>query len=203
MKKLFLGAVICIALILAVSINAFGLVRLNVENTVSGTCNTATLNELSLSGNVVVPIVGLKVEGEYNSGTFGGITYNDLMAGAGFRLFNLAGLSLFAGVEYMDSTISETLPVKVNAIFYDASMELRIGKHMSVDAWMGNSLTTYYDGISSPGNQVFVYRARFTYWFIDNIGVSGGIKGTSMKTDVPLLNNYNFNGVYLGGSFRL
>jgi hypothetical protein len=203
MKKLFIGAVICITLILAVSINAFGLVQLNVENTVSGTCNTAVLNELSLSGNAVVPIIGIKVEGEYDSGTFGGISYNNFMAGAGFRLFDLAGLSLFAGVEYLDSTISEIAPVKVNAIFYDASMELRIGKHMSVDAWMGNSLIAYYEGVSSPGNQVFAYRARFTYWFIDNIGASGGIKGTSMKTDVPLLNNYNFNGVYFGASFRL
>lgn len=203
MKKLFIGAVICIVLIFAVSVHALGLVQLNVENTVSGSCNTAALSEFSLSGNAVVPIIGIKVEGEYDSGAFGGLTYSHLMAGAGFRLFNLAGISLFVGGEYLDSNISDTIPVKVKAIFYDASVQWRITKHMSIDAWIGNSLLAYYNNVSSSGNQVFAYRARFTYWFLDNIGVSAGIKETSMKTHMPLLNNYDFNGVYLGASFGL
>jgi hypothetical protein len=202
MKKLLMGTVVCIILILGVSVNAFGLVQIGVENTVSGTCNDVTLNELSLSANVVVPVVGIKVEGEYDSGNFG-VAYNNMMLGAGFRLINLAGVSAFVGVEYMDANISESIPVKVNAVFYDASMQVKIGKHMSIDAWIGNSAIAYYDGVSSSANQVFAYRARFTYWFIDSIGVSAGVKGTTMKTDVPLMNNYNFNGVYLGAGFRL
>lgn len=203
MKKLFIVAVICITLVFAVSVNTFGLVQLNLENTVSGTCNNETLNELSLSGNVVVPIIGIKVEGEYDSGTSGSLSYSNLMAGAGFRLFNLAGLSIFAGAEFLDSTISTTIPVKATVVFYDASMELRIAKRMSIDAWVGNSLFAYYNGISSSGNQVFAYKARFTYWFVDNIGASVGVKGTSFQTDVPQISDLNFNGVYLGASVRL
>lgn len=203
MKKLFIVAVICITLVFAVSVNTFGLVQLNLENTVSGTCNNETLNELSLSGNVVVPIIGIKVEGEYDSGTSGSLSYSNLMAGAGFRLFNLAGLSIFAGAEFLDSTISTTIPVKATVVFYDTSMELRIAKRMSIDAWVGNSLFAYYNGISSSGNQVFAYKARFTYWFVDNIGASVGVKGTSFQTDVPQISDLNFNGVYLGASVRL
>lgn len=203
MKKIFIGAVIFATLLLAVSVNAFGLVQLNLENTVSGTCNTATLTELSMSGNVVIPVIGIKVEGEYDSGNFGGTSYNTLMAGAGFRLINLAGVSLFVGAEYMDSNISTAIPLRVNAVFYDASLQVKLGKHLSIDAWMGNSFAASYSGISSQGNQVFAYRARVTYWFIENIGVSAGIKGTSMRTDIPMLDNYNFSGVYLGAGFRL
>ena len=203
MKKIFMGAIICVALIMTLSVNAFGLVQLNLENTVSGTCNTAQLTELSLSGNVVIPVIGIKAEGEYDSGNFGGIAYNNLMAGAGFRLINLIGVQLFVGAEFMDCTISDTIPLRVNAVFYDASLQWKIGKHISIDAWAGNSLTCYYNGISSQGNQVFAYRARLTYWFIENIGASAGIKGTSIRTDIPLLGNYEYNGIYLGAAFRL
>lgn len=203
MRKLFIGSVICVVLIMTVSVNAFGLAQLNVEHTVSGNCNNAGLTELSLSGNVVIPIIGIKAEGEYDSGNFGGISYNTLMAGGGFRLINLVGIQLFVGAEYMDSTISDATPVKVNGIFYDASLQWKIGKHISIDAWMGNSLACYYNGVTSPGNQVFAYRARLTYWFIENIGASGGIKGTSIRTDIPLLGNYDFNGIYLGAAIRL
>lgn len=203
MKKLFIGAVICVTLIFAISVNAFGLVQLNLENTVSGTCNNDPYNELSLSGNVVVPLIGLKIEGEYDTGTSGSLSYSNLMAGAGIRLFNLAGLSIFVGAEFLDSTISTTIPVKATVLFYDASMELRILKRMSIDAWVGNSLFAYYNSVSGSGNQVFTYKACFTYWFVDNIGASIGVRGTSFQMDVPQVPDLNFNGVYLGAAVRL
>lgn len=200
MKKLGIAMVICITLILSGSVNTFGLVQLNLENTVNGSWNNAAYQELSLSGNVVIPLVGLKLEGEYDSGTAGDLKAEYYMVGAGFRLIKIAGISLFAGAEYLDSTIAGN---KINVVFYDASLEWRITKSISIDAWVGKSLFAYYNGISSSGNQVFAYRTRLTYWFINNIGVSAGVRGSSFQTDIPWFSDDNFNGIYLGAAMRL
>jgi len=199
MKKLLMTALILTILVLAGSVTTFGLVQVNLEDAINGKANTQTYNEVALSGNVVLPVIGLKIDGEYDSGTTTGLNDTQLMAGAGFRLIKLGGFNLFAGLDYLNSTVGSD---QVTVTFYDASLGWRITKHISVDAWLGNSLTVGYNGISVPAGQIWRYQARFTYWLVHNAGVSVGVKEITLHTGLPGA-NFDFNGIYLGLAARL
>lgn len=199
MKKLLMTVTIFTILVLAGSVTTFGLGQVNLEDAINGTYNNQTYNEVALSGNVVLPVIGLKIDGEYDSGTTTGLNVNQLMAGIGFRLIKLGGFNLFAGLDYLNWTVGND---QFNVTFYDASLEWRITKRLSFDTWLGNSLTVGYNGISVPTGQIWRYQARFTYWFIHNAGVSVGTKEIMLQTGLPVA-NLDCNGVYLGVAARL